>query len=72
MHDQVALLIERGLVAGYEVTASGDDVVARLLAARRESLHALVADWSPGEDPRLNDAIARLARELAGETPATA
>ena len=72
VHEQVALLNQRGLVAGYEVTASGDDVVARLLAARRESLHALVADWSPGDDVRLNDAIARLARELAGETPATA
>jgi hypothetical protein len=28
-----------------------------------------VADWSPDEDPRLNDAIARLARELEREAP---
>ena len=28
---------------------------------------ALVADWSPDDDPRVNDAIARLARELTLE-----
>ena len=57
---------ERGLVAGDEVTEGGDDVVGA--AARgppRVASHALVADWSPDDDARLNDAIARLARELA-------
>jgi hypothetical protein len=33
-------------------------------------LRELVVDWSPDEDPRLNDAIDRIARELAREAPA--
>ena len=33
-------------------------------------LHSLIADWQPDDDQRVNDAIARLARELAGELPA--
>ena len=48
----------------------GQAVAERLIDTARESLQALVADWSPDEDPRLNDAVARIARELAGEVPA--
>jgi hypothetical protein len=31
-----------------------------------------VADWKPDEDPRVNDAIDRLARSLASEPPPVA
>ena len=44
----------------------------RLLEARRDCLTELVADWEPDADPRVNDAIERLARELAQETPEVA
>jgi hypothetical protein len=44
--------------------------VQRLLEARRDCLTELVADWEPDEDPRVNDAIERLAQELAQEVPA--
>ena len=44
----------------------------RLLEARRDCLTELVADWEPDEDPRVNDAIERLALELAQETPEVA
>ena len=67
---QVDLLNERGLVDDHHVSASGQAVAERLIDTARESLQALVADWSPNEDPRLNDAIARIARELAREVPA--
>ena len=72
VREQVSLLDERGLVAEYELTDDGRAAVERLDHARRESLNALVADWTPDDDPRLNDAIARLAHELAHETPARA
>ena len=72
MREQVALLNERGLVDDHQSPTRGQAVAERLIDTARESLHALVADWSPDEDPRLNDAIARIARELAREAPATA
>ena len=65
--DQLDLLSGRGLVTGTQLTASGHAAAERLLEARREGLVALVADWSYDEDPRVNDAIARLAQELALE-----
>ena len=60
--------------AGSSTTTSsptrGQAVAERLIDTARESLQALVADWSPDEDPRLNDAIDRIAHELAREAPA--
>ena len=67
VREQVDLLNERGLVDGHQLTDRGQATAERLIDARRESLLALVADWSPDEDPRLNDAIDRIAHELARE-----
>jgi EmrB/QacA subfamily drug resistance transporter len=70
VRDQVGLLNERGMIDGNELTEFGGETAGRLLAARRESLESLVADWNPeGEDPRLDAAIARLAEELASDAP---
>jgi EmrB/QacA subfamily drug resistance transporter len=71
VREQVDLLDQRGLVDGHRLTERGQAVAERLIVASRESLRALVADWSPDEDPRLNDAIDRIARELAREAPAS-
>jgi hypothetical protein len=68
---QLALLASRGLVRDTELTASGHATAERLLAASRDCLVALVADWSYDDDPRVNDAIARLADELAREPVST-
>ncbi len=70
VREQVDLLNERGLVDDHQLTDRGQAVAERLIDTARESLQALVADWSPDEDPRLNDAVARIARELAREVPA--
>jgi hypothetical protein len=48
----------------------GQATAERLVDTARQSLQALVADWSPDEDPRLNAAIARIAQDLAGDAPA--
>ena len=66
---QVDLLKERGLVDDHQLTDRGHATAERLIDTARESLSARVADWTPGEDPRLNDAIARIARELTREAP---
>jgi hypothetical protein len=66
------LLSGRGLVNGTLLTASGRATAERLLDARRDCLVSLVADWSYDEDPRVNDAIDRLAEELAREPVAAA
>ena len=60
-----------GSIGDGAPTEEGRATVQRLLAARRDCLTALVADWEPDEDPRINDTIARLAQELAEETPET-
>jgi hypothetical protein len=57
-------------VADGAPTDEGSATVRRLLEARRDCLTELVADWGPDEDPRVNDAIERLAQELAQEVPA--
>jgi hypothetical protein len=67
---QVDVLDANGLVDDHDLTDRGTDVAERLVETARESLQALVADWSPDEDTRLNDAVARIARELAREAPA--
>src|SRR4051794_875397 len=65
--EQLALLAGRGLVAETQLTAAGHATAERLLDARRDCLISLVADWDYDEDPRVNDAISRLADELAPE-----
>ena len=62
-------LAERGLLAGGELTETGHSTAARLISARRDSLNSLIADWQAGEDPRIDDAISRLASELARDPP---
>ena len=69
---ELAALDERGLVGDGAPTDEGSATVQRLLEARRDCLTELVADWEPDEDPRVNDAIGRLALELAQETPEVA
>ena len=69
---ELAALDERGLVGDGAPTDEGSATVQRLLEARRDCLTELVADWEPDEDPRVNDAIERLALELAQETPEVA
>ena len=69
VHEQLGVLGGRGLVAGTALTDDGRATAERLIGARREALHALVADWQPDDDPRVNDVIDRLARELAAEPP---
>jgi MFS family permease len=66
----LAGLAGRGLIHGAELTETGRATAARLIGARHECLHSLIADWKPDDDERVNDAIARLARELARDVPA--
>ena len=68
---QLDLLAGRGLVTETQLTASGHATAERLLDANRRRLTALVADWSYDDDPRVNDAITRLAEELAREPVGT-
>src|SRR4051794_35749608 len=69
--EQLDLLSSRGFVSETQLTAAGHATAERLLDARRECLVSLVADWNYDDDPRVNDAIARLADELAREPVAT-
>jgi hypothetical protein len=62
-------LAGRDLVRDDELTETGHTTAARLIGARRDCLHALIADWQPDDDPRVNVAIDRLASELAGDIP---
>ncbi len=66
----IAGLAERGLVSDDALTDAGRATATRLIGARHDCLHSLIADWEPDDDERINDAVARLARELAGEVPA--
>ena len=72
VREQVAMLDERGLVDGHAAHRPRPRRRRAPDRPRRESLQPLVADWSPDEDPRLNDAIDRIAEELAREAPAPA
>jgi hypothetical protein len=69
---QLSVLEERELVVSGALTGDGRVLADRLLEARCSCLHSLVADWEPDADPRVNDAIDRLARSLARETPPVA
>ena len=64
---QLDVLRAAGLLEGDAVTPTGDATAQKLITVHHERLLALVADWSPDEDPRINDAIARVARELTLE-----
>ena len=64
---QVDELERRGFVAGARLTDAGRATAERLIEARHASLVSLVADWEHDDDPRVNDAIHRLAQELARE-----
>jgi EmrB/QacA subfamily drug resistance transporter len=70
VRDQVDLLHERGLVDDHHLTDRGHGVAEHLVDTACDSLRELVADWTPDQDPRLDDAITRIARELALDAPA--
>jgi EmrB/QacA subfamily drug resistance transporter len=72
VQEQLDTLVARGLISGGALTDAGRATAEQLIGARRDCLGSLVADWSPDDDPRVNDAILRLARALAGESPAPA
>ncbi len=72
IRSELGSLADRGLIVDGGPTEEGRATARRLLDARRQCLSSLVADWSPDDDPRVNDAIERLAEELERETPATA
>jgi hypothetical protein len=67
--EQLGTLTARGLLSGGALTDGGHATAERLIGARRDCLGSLVADWSPDDDPRVNDAMLRLARALAREAP---
>jgi len=70
--EQLAELNRRGLVADGHLTPEGEATAQRLIDARVSCLRAAVQEWQPGDDPALNEAIDRLARELGLEVPAPA
>jgi EmrB/QacA subfamily drug resistance transporter len=65
----IAGLAERGLITAHELTTDGHTTATRLIGARQDCLRSLIADWQPDDDERVNDAVARLARELAKDVP---
>jgi EmrB/QacA subfamily drug resistance transporter len=67
----LAELAGRGLIAGDGLTEDGLATAARLIGARRDCLHSLIADWQPDDDPAVNEAVSRLAGELARTPPVT-
>jgi hypothetical protein len=69
LETQLATLGDRGLLDDGVPTHEGRVTAMRLLGARRDCLTSLVADWTPDDDPRVNDVIRRLADELAHEEP---
>jgi EmrB/QacA subfamily drug resistance transporter len=61
-------LRERGLITGtqapYALTDAGCEVLTRLVAARREHLEELAADWDPRRSPGIVEYLVRTAREI--------
>ena len=53
-----------------EVTANGDEIVERLITARRNAIAELCDGWSPEDNEDLSSLLTRLARELLREAPA--
>jgi EmrB/QacA subfamily drug resistance transporter len=72
IRDLIGSLSARGLVEDGELTEAGHATAVRLLDAYRECLHSLIADWQPDGDPRVNDAVSRLAVALCDKPPASA
>src|SRR3954454_7783286 len=70
VREQTATLAGRGLIEDGELSGAGHAAARRLIVAHRETLTSLVADWVPDDDARVNDVIARLADELARQSPA--
>jgi DNA-binding MarR family transcriptional regulator len=68
------LVLERPATDGQpllrEVTASGEQIVERLITARRTAIAELCDHWSPDENEDLSGLLTRLARELLREAPA--
>jgi EmrB/QacA subfamily drug resistance transporter len=64
------LAAHRLIAADQHLTEAGHATADRLLTAHRDCLRSLVSDWSPDDDPRINAAVDRLARELAADAPA--
>jgi EmrB/QacA subfamily drug resistance transporter len=69
-------LERRGLIAGdgagrLELTAEGQTLAARLVAARRESLAQLAGDWSPEQHAGLEALLREMARRLLAQDPGT-
>ncbi|HTE60788.1 MAG TPA: MDR family MFS transporter [Solirubrobacteraceae bacterium] len=69
VREQLGTLTARGLLSDGALTAGGQATAERLIGARRDCLGSLVADWRPDDDPRVNDAMLRLARALARDSP---
>jgi EmrB/QacA subfamily drug resistance transporter len=61
---------ENGAASTREVTASGGQLVQRLLATRRAALAELCEHWAPDDNTDLSGLLTRLARELLREAPA--
>jgi DNA-binding MarR family transcriptional regulator len=55
-----------------ELTQSGRDALARLVAAYRERLEALLEGWSPEQHAEIRRMVDRLAQALVAEMPAPA
>jgi EmrB/QacA subfamily drug resistance transporter len=72
VEDRLIDLRNRGLLTDGRLTPEGEALAAKLIEARCACLRQLVEEWRPDEDPRLNEAIDRLARELGQEAPAPA
>jgi EmrB/QacA subfamily drug resistance transporter len=69
-------LVDRGLVVEsadhgtrLRITASGCEVLERLVAARRERLAELFAEWAPEKHERLAELVGQLMRELVDDAP---
>jgi DNA-binding MarR family transcriptional regulator len=67
----VDVLVDRGLVTRDDgvlyLTPAGHAAADRLVAARRDLMHRLIADWSPEQHAELAELLSRLSRELLGE-----
>ena len=67
------LVVERpgsdGQAVIREVTAPGEEVVERLITARRAAIAELCDHWSPEDNEDLSSLLTRLARELLRESP---
>jgi EmrB/QacA subfamily drug resistance transporter len=66
----LAELEQQGLVTeSRALTPAGRDVLDRLVAARRDGLTELLADWSPERHRELSEFLRRVAGELAQDVP---